>query len=138
MEKLIVYCDGGSRGNPGKSASAFVVKKNGKVIKSESFFLGIATNNVAEYRAVILALAWILKTPSIKYQVSSITFFLDSELVVRQLTGVYKVKNKKLQELFVKIKHLEKQINSKIYFTSVKREKNVLADALVNQELDRN
>ncbi|MDP3994395.1 MAG: RNase H family protein, partial [bacterium] len=59
MEKIIVYCDGGSRGNPGKSASAFVVKINGKVVKSGSAFLGIATNNVAEYSAVIIALEWL-------------------------------------------------------------------------------
>ncbi len=138
MEKLIVYCDGGSRGNPGKSASAFVVKKNGQVIKSGSVFLGISTNNVAEYKAVMLALIWILKNPSIKYQVSSITFFLDSELVVRQLAGLYKVKNKKLQSLFMVIKNIEKKLFAKVNYVSVKRKKNILADTLVNQELDKN
>jgi len=146
MEKIIVYCDGGSRGNPGKSASAFVVKINGEVVKSGSVFLGIATNNVAEYSAVILALDWLIKNSDIRpaltwrgrRQTSDIIFILDSQLVARQLTGVYKVKNKKLKELFIKIKNLEKQLDAKIYFTSVSREKNVLADSLVNQELDKN
>lgn len=136
MEKLIVYCDGGSRGNPGKSASAFVVKINGKMFKCRSVFLGVATNNVAEYSAVILALDWLSKSPLVFP--AEITFVLDSQLVARQLTGVYKVKNKKLKELFIKIKNLEKQLDKKIYFTSVSREKNILADSLVNQELDKN
>jgi len=138
MEKIIVYCDGGSRGNPGKSAAAFVVKINGKTVKSGSVFLGIATNNVAEYGAVILALDWLVENSDICCQVSDIGFVLDSQLVVRQLTGVYKVKNKKLKELFIKIKNLENQLGTKIYFTSVSREKNILADSLVNQELDKN
>lgn len=138
MEKIIVYCDGGSRGNPGKSAAAFVVKINGKTVKSGSVFLGIATNNVAEYGAVILALDWLVENSDIRCQASDIGFVLDSQLVVRQLTGVYKVKNKKLKELFIKIKNLENQLGTKIYFTSVSREKNILADSLVNQELDKN
>lgn len=138
MEKIIVYCDGGSRGNPGKSAAAFVVKINGETVKSGSVFLGIATNNVAEYGAVILALDWLVENSDIRCQASDIGFVLDSQLVVRQLTGVYKVKNKKLKELFIKIKNLENQLGTKIYFTSVSREKNILADSLVNQELDKN
>lgn len=138
MEKIIVYCDGGSRGNPGKSASAFVVNIKGKTVKDGSVFLGIATNNVAEYNAVILALEWLVENPDIRHQMSDIRFVLDSQLVVRQLTGVYKVKNKKLKELFIKIKNLEKQLDKKIYFTSVSREKNILADSLVNQELNKN
>ena len=138
MEKIIVYCDGGSRGNPGKSAAAFVVKINGKTVKYGSVFLGIATNNVAEYSAVILALDWLVENSDIRCQMSDIGFVLDSQLVVRQLTGVYKVKNKKLKELFIKIKNLENQLGTKIYFTSVSREKNILADSLVNQELDKN
>ena len=136
MDKIIVYCDGGSRGNPGKSASAFVVKKKGKVVRSGSLFLGIATNNVAEYSAVILALDWLSKNPSVFP--AEITFVLDSQLVVRQLAGLYKVKNKKLKELYIKIKYLENKIGNKITFVSVEREKNILADSLVNKELDKN
>lgn len=138
MEKIIVYCDGGSRGNPGKSASAFVVKINGKTVKYGSEFLGITTNNVAEYSAVTLALEWLVESSDVGGQVSGVRFVLDSQLVVRQLTGAYKVKNEKLKELFIKIKNLEKQLDKKIHFTSVSREKNILADSLVNRELDKN
>lgn len=138
MEKIIVYCDGGSRGNPGKSASAFVVKINGKIVKLRSVFLGIATNNVAEYRAVLLALEWLVENSDVRGQMSDVRFVLDSQLVVRQLTGVYKVKNNKLKELYTKIKYLENKIDNKIAFVSVGREKNILADSLVNKELDKN
>jgi len=138
MEKIIVYCDGGSRGNPGKSASAFVVKINGEVVRSGSVFLGIATNNVAEYSAVILALDWLVENSGGRCQMSDVRFILDSQLVVRQLKGLYKVKNKKLKDLYLKIKYLESKIENKITYVSVSREKNILADSLVNEELDKN
>lgn len=136
MGKVIVYCDGGSRGNPGRAAAAFVITKGGRAIKSGSRFLGVSTNNVAEYSAVIIALEWLKKNPAIL--LPEVTFVLDSELVVRQLTGLYKVKNKKLQSLFIVIKNIEKKLFAKVNYVSVKREKNILADTLVNQELDKN
>jgi len=136
MNKITVWCDGGSRGNPGKSASAFVARLNGRVVKQGSEFLGITTNNVAEYSAVILALNWLTETPDILP--AEINFILDSQLVVRQLSGVYKVKNTKLKELYETIKILETKIVSKINFVSVSREKNILSDSMVNKELDKN
>ncbi len=133
-----VYCDGGARGNPGPGAVAFVVEKDGKVIFKNSKYLGQTTNNIAEYKAVILALQWLLGVSSIRYQASSIQVFLDSELVAKQLSGLYKIKNENLRNLFFTVKALEKKIDKKIFYTNVSRTKNKLADFLVNKTLDEN
>lgn len=133
-KKLIINCDGGSRGNPGPAASAFVASINDNAIHKESKFLGITTNNDAEYSAVILALRW-LKLQTLK--VTEIFFVLDSELVARQINGIYKIKNAKLKERYLEIIDLIKTINLKINFQNVSREKNKIADALVNEELDK-
>lgn len=136
MEKIIIYCDGGARGNPGKAAAAFVVEKNGKVIVSKAVYLGIKTNNIAEYSAVIYALKWLVENSDIRNQKSDIRFVLDSELVVKQLNGLYKVKNEKLRGYYFSISELLKTIPRKIIFTNVDRSKNKLADFLVNKKLD--
>lgn len=135
MEEVVnVYCDGGSRGNPGKAASAFVVQKGKRVIFSDSKFLGKTTNNVAEYSAIAIALGWVSEN---KNQVGKeINFILDSELVVKQILGVYKVKNKKLKEIYLKIRKMLSETKLKTNFIRVEREKNKLADYLVNEKLD--
>jgi ribonuclease HI len=135
-DEIIIHTDGGARGNPGPAACAFVAEVGGKIIKEESLFLGNSTNNSAEYQGVILALKWFGDTYK-TIQVGSVTFYLDSELVVRQLNGVYKVKDKKLIELFLQINKLLKNINLKISYKNIPRTKNKLADFLVNKELDR-
>jgi ribonuclease HI len=136
-EKYLIYCDGGSRGNPGPAASAFVVTNlEGKLIYSEGKYLGIETNNVAEYEAVLLAVNWIAKKQisNIKLQ---ITINLDSQLVERQLNGFYKIKSDKLIVLADKIKTIVNNNNLKITFVWGYREKNKLADSLVNETLDK-
>ena len=133
-KKISIYCDGGSRGNPGPAASAFVVIERGKVIVSDSFFLGEATNNVAEYTAVYKALLWLAKS---NYKNKENIFYLDSELVVNQLNGNYKVKSSNLIPIFVKSKRLLDKL-PKTSFVSVPRNKNELADSLVNSSLDEN
>lgn len=129
---LKIFCDGGARGNPGPAASAIVVSKDGKVIFKNSKYLGVATNNVAEYNAVLLGLNYLEKNPS------DVTFVLDSELVTNQLSGNFKVKNENLKKLFQGIKFLENKLKTKISYTHVLREKNRLADFLVNKALDEN
>lgn len=129
-----VYCDGGSRGNPGKSAAAFVVEEDGKVVYSEAKYLGITTNNFAEYSAVLNALHWI-KDNQDKLK-EDVVFNLDSELVVRQINGKYKVKNMKLKEIFLKIKDVLESFSKEILFKTISREKNKIADSLVNKKLD--
>ncbi len=135
--KLSIYCDGGSRGNPGPAASAFIVYDSAEnIIHQQGFSLGVATNNQAEYQAVLEALKYIQNT---KYGIQNINFYLDSELVVKQLTGVYKIKDPTLQKTAQEIKKIVSLIPSKsVSFKHIKREKNSVADALVNQTLDEN
>ncbi len=138
--KIRIFCDGGSRGKPGKSASAFVVEEDGKLIYSEAKYLGNATNNLAEYTAVLSALRWVVTTwldkENIKILKKEIVFILDSELVVKQINRQYKVKNKKLKEMYLEIQNILNNRSPKIVFKSVSREKNKIADFLVNQKLD--
>ena len=107
---MIIYCDGGSRGNPGPAASAFVVTEDGKTIFKDSKFLGVETNNVAEYQALIKALEL-----ACKFTKDEITCNLDSELVVKQLLGEYKVRNPKLLPLFLKVQKLQENFKKIIY-----------------------
>jgi ribonuclease HI len=131
-----IFCDGGARGNPGPSACAFVVKKNGKTISSNSSYLGVATNNIAEYSAVDLAYSWILGNGDVID--GKIFFYLDSELVTRQLIGIYKIKNQNLKIMYERIKEKESKINNKIIFISIPRDQNIESDLLVNKCLDEN
>lgn len=144
-DELIIYCDGGSRGNPGPAASAFVVTQDGNVIYKGSKFLGNETNNVAEYTAVLLAVEWLTKQYKVHKQslplrgsTEYIVINLDSQLVERQLNGKYKIKNEKLKVLYDQIKNQISNFKFQISFHWGYREKNVLADSLVNEELDLN
>ena len=134
--KIIIYTDGGSRGNPGNSAlGVFIEFSNSS--KTYSKFLGKMTNNEAEYQAVIFALKK-LKSLISKKQAKNTQVIIktDSELMAKQLTGQYKLKDKKLIQLFIEIWNL-KQDFLKVDFEKIKREQNKLADKLVNQELDK-
>lgn len=135
-EILEVFTDGGSRGNPGKSACAFVVLKDGEVIAKDSKYLGIITNNQAEYGGLLLFFEWAIKNPKTTSNIKELNIFMDSELVVRQMRGQYRIKDTKLIELASKVK---KNINSlaiQVVFKSVLRSKNTIADSLVNECLD--
>lgn len=136
LKSLYIYTDGGARGNPGPAASAFVVKDedNGVIFKG-SKFLGVATNNVAEYSAVILALKWLLENlNSIEFE--NAFLIVDSELVAKQVNGFYRIKNKKLIKLSAKVFSLRKKINRKVCFIYKERSLNKEADLLVNRTLD--
>lgn len=133
-EKITIYCDGGSRGNPGPAASAFAVIKNGKISFKDSMYLGRSTNNVAEYQATLMAVEWLSKNEVVQ---DIVTVVVDSELLSKQMTGQYKIKNEKLKIMATKIKNLERKIKSKIKYQWSPRSKNKIADRLVNEELDR-
>ena len=133
QDHLTIYCDGGSRGNPGHAAYGFVVLQHGKTIYEEGKKIGHNTNNVAEYSAVIGALKHLL---SMNYNLSSIKFFLDSKLVVEQLSGRWKIKNENLRSLHHTIKTLELSLSKKITYAHIPREKNTEADRMVNLALD--
>ena len=134
MKKIEIYSDGGSRGNPGPAACAFVVFEGKSKLHEEKRYLGNATNNVAEYIGVLMALSWLGK----QNKQYSVDFYLDSQLVQRQLSGEYKIKNKNLIKIFNKINIHLKNYQGKIKFIHVKRSKNKISDRLVNEALDEN
>jgi len=135
MQKIEVYSDGGARGNPGPGGSGFVVYIDGKKIYEGKKYLGKTTNNQAEYNGVLEALAYIKEKLAGE---KKITFYLDSELVVKQLRGEYKIKNQKLQEMANKIKTILNSLGTDVSWVHVPREKNKLADKLVNEAIDSN
>ncbi len=132
MKRLIIHTDGGARGNPGPAGiGVYIQDEQGNVAYEHSRYLGETTNNVAEYTAVIDALE-IAKELGAEH----VDFFLDSELVVRQLNGLYKVKNQTLAQLYLKIHNLRLGF-AKATFTHVRREQNKDADRLSNEAMDR-
>ncbi len=132
MRDYFLYTDGGSRGNPGPSAAGIVLlDPDKKVIKKGGKYLGKGTNNLAEYQALILGLKIALELG-----IKNLVCFLDSELLVKQLNGLYKVKSPNLIKSFADIKKMERQFDY-IKYEHVKREKNSEADAMVNLTLDK-
>lgn len=129
---LEVFADGGSRGNPGPSAYGFVVKKDGKTVKEEGGYLGIETNNFAEYTALVKALLYLQSAA----KGEEIRVFLDSQLVVSQLSGLYRVKSPKIRELVAKVRELESAFKV-VKYQHILRDRNKEADRLVNIALDK-
>ncbi len=131
MKKLIIHTDGGARGNPGPAGIGVLIEDSvGNVLRQDKKFIGHMTNNQAEYEAVVLALRLAKKLGGEELEV-----YLDSELVVEQLNQNYKIKNLELGKLFIKIWNLRQDFKN-ISFTHIPREKNVLADKLVNQAIN--
>jgi ribonuclease HI len=136
--KYIVHTDGGARGNPGPAGIGFVIAdEKGVALKKVGKYIGEATNNVAEYEALIHALTELKKViPKEKRKESHVDVHMDSELVVKQLNGEYQIKEEPLQLLFVKVWNLRVSEFPNITFTHVMREDNSVADALYNKALD--
>ena len=131
VERVVVHVDGGARGNPGPAAAAAVAAdRDGGELAERSAYLGEATNNVAEYRAVLLGLELARDLGAREVEVVN-----DSELVARQIGGQYKVKNEGLRPLFVEAMRALREFDS-WSVRSVRREHNERADELVNEELD--
>ena len=138
MKKIIIYTDGGSRGNPGPAAVGIVFcSERGEVIKKYSEYLGESlTNNEAEYQAVVLALKKFKALFGKKLaQKTEIEIRSDSELLIKQLLGEYKILEPKIQSLFITIWNLKTDYK-RVKFTLVPRRKNKEADSLVNEVLD--
>ena len=130
--KARLFTDGGSRGNPGPAAYAFVLEaEDGTVLDSRGEPIGDATNNVAEYRALVAGLERAVEAGVRELEVVS-----DSELLVKQMRGEYRVKNRALQDLVLDASRLARRIH-RVTYTAVRREHNELADSLVNEALDR-
>jgi ribonuclease HI len=132
-QKLLIYSDGGARGNPGPAAIAFVaLNSNGETVKAGSCFIGVRTNNQAEYEALLLALEFAIETKT-----QEVVCHLDSELVTKQLNGDYAVKNDQLWQLWRKVQQ-RKACFIRISFVNVPRSNFQIqrADTLVNIILD--
>lgn len=137
-KKIIIYTDGGARENPGPAAiaAAIVMSNEQGVMREYSKFLGTKTNNEAEYEAIVLALKKVKQLiGKKKTQKAEIEIRSDSELLVNQLNGQFKIKEKDLIPYFIEIWNL-KQDFKKVDFTQIPREENKRADWLVNRELD--
>jgi len=129
--KAKLSTDGGARGNPGPAAFGYVLEaEDGTVLAAHGERIGIATNNVAEYSALIAGLE-----RALELAVSEVEVVSDSELMVKQMTGEYRVKNEALRELFLRAGRLERRFDS-VSYRAVRREHNELADRLVNEALD--
>lgn len=130
--ELIIHTDGGSRGNPGPSALGVVVTTpDGEVVEAYGEYLGEMTNNQAEYYALLSGIRKVIALGAERLKV-----YMDSELIIKQMKGEYRVKNKELGKIFIKI-HNELIHLKKYSFEHVRREKNKEADAQVNIALDR-
>lgn len=128
-----LYTDGGARGNPGPGAIGIVIMNDkDEVIYEASKYIGKCTNNEAEYTALQQGLK-----DSLDRKIESLDVFMDSELVVKQLNGEYKVKNDRLKDIYNEIKKISTGF-SKVTYSHIKREKNKKADLLVNEALDGN
>jgi len=129
--KARLYTDGGARGNPGPAAYGFVLEaEDGTVLSAEGVPIGVATNNVAEYSGLVAGLR-----RALELHVSHVELVSDSELMVKQMRGEYRVKNAALQELFLEASALARQLDG-VEYRHVKRAHNELADRLVNDALD--
>ena len=126
-----LFTDGGARGNPGPAAFGYVLEaENGAVLAAHGEAIGVATNNVAEYSALVAGLG-----KAVELGVDEVEVVSDSELLVKQMRGEYRVKNAALRDLSLEAARLGRQVG-KVTYTAVRREQNELADRLVNEALD--
>jgi ribonuclease HI len=131
MKKIKIYTDGASRGNPGPGAIAFLIFEKGKLLMKRSEFIGNCTNNIAEYKALIAALKAAAKFDG------EIECFSDSQLMISQMKGEYKVKKCHLKELYEEAKMMESKFRKVDYFNVRRTDANIQkADAMVNETLD--
>lgn len=131
MKELTIYVDGASAGNPGKAGIGIVFFCEGKKIKEYSQYIGVTTNNVVEYMAVIFAMQ-----EALIMRVQNITVFTDSELITRQIQGKYKVKDNTLFRLHMQVQHLKNGFK-KFNISHIERTSNKEADKLASRSVDR-
>ena len=132
MKKYKLYTDAGSRGNPGQSSYGFFIFEDDRLLDFEGKYLGIKTNNQGEFTAMERGLLL-----AIKYGIKNLDCFTDSQLLVRQINGQYRIKDLKLKEIMSRITILSENFDI-ITFTHVPREENKFADKMVNLILDAN
>lgn len=137
MKTVTLYTDGGARGNPGPAgAGAVILDEKGTMLKEVSKFLGDQTNNFAEYEAVIIGLEALKKLFGTQLKEMHVDVKLDSELVARQLSGTYQIKEPTLFPQFIKVHNMCVTTFPHITFTHVRREHNKEADRIANEAMD--
>lgn len=133
---LNVYVDGGARGNPGPAAvGVYIADEKNNILCRFGQKIGAATNNVAEYKAVIAALSLLLEKKEL-WGHQQVNFYLDSQLIFSQITGLFKIKNPKLRELLFAVRQKEAELSLQVQYFHIPREQNKEADKLVNMALD--
>lgn len=136
-KQLNIYTDGGSRGNPGPAAlGVYIENDQGVTLDEIGKVIGINTNNVAEYGAIVEGLSWVLSHKHEMPNLQKIHFYMDSLLASSQLNGLYKIKNPNLRILFFEAKQKETEIDVPISYSHIPREQNKKADRMVNLALD--
>ena len=133
---LKIYTDGGSINNPGPAAYAFVVYSDNKLLFKFSEKIGSATNNFAEYTALVKALEWVRTNKD--NEITSVVFCSDSRLMVNQVNGLFKVKNPDIRSFIIRVRILEQEIRVPVLYKNIPREQNRLADSLVKEVLFKN
>lgn len=136
MQKIVIHTDGGARGNPGPAAIGVVIAAEGEEVIEFGEYVGEQTNNWAEYEALIRALQTAHEKLGEKFKDADVEIRMDSQLVVRQIEGTYKVKEPTLKEKHAHATKLLEEYAPGAHFTHVPREENAAADALVNSTLD--
>ncbi len=135
FEKVNLYCDGASRGNPGRAAIAYIIKDgNGNLLKQKAEYIGISTNNTAEYKAIIAGLR-----AASTFTQNTVWVHSDSNLAINQLNNRWKINKDHLKDLYQEVKKIEKQFNKVFYTQKPRTDENLIeADQLANEALDRN
>jgi ribonuclease HI len=137
MNNIDIFTDGGSRGNPGPAAiGVYIVDDKGKKLAAIGKRIGEATNNTAEYKAVLEALSWLIENKGKIENNAKISFFLDSQLVYSQINGIFKVKSESIRELIFAVKEKQARFGMPLVWNHIPREKNKMADQMVNLALD--
>lgn len=132
-----IYTDGGSRGNPGNAAlGVYIEDEERNKLTQIGKKLGVATNNIAEYSAILEALTWVVENKNALSNLKKINMFMDSQLATSQLNGIYKIKNSNIREIMFKIRQRENEIGIPITYSHIGREFNKKADRMVNLALD--
>lgn len=136
MSKILIYTDGGSRGNPGPAAlGVYIEDGNHTELAKIGKKIGDTTNNVAEYSAITEGLAWLLANKD-RVKIEEVHFYMDSQLAYSQITGLYKVKNARIRDFIFEIRQKEAELGLPVYYNHIPREKNKKADLMVNLALD--
>lgn len=137
MNNIFIYTDGGSRGNPGPAAiGVYIIDERGRKLTTIGKRIGDATNNTAEYKAVIEALSWLVENKSKIEKNAKIVFFVDSQLVYSQIKGIFKVKAESIREFIFTVREKQAQLGLPLEWNHILRENNQMADKLVNLALD--